>query len=78
LFVPDVDTLAVSREATLFVNFRLPDVTLALRLAAGLQSAAASEKQMLDIVSTGASSNVVDILDAAAIGLRVAHPELVP
>ena len=77
-FVPRADTQAVSQEATFFVNYGLEDVARALRLAAGLNSATALDKQLLNLQKTGASASVVDILDAAAVAGYIGYPERLP
>lgn len=74
---PRPPTAAVSRTTTYFVNYRLSDVGKALRIAAGLEAATNSDRQVLDVVG-GASASVVDVLDATALGRYVTHPELLP
>jgi hypothetical protein len=78
MYVASVSTQTASREATLFVNYRLPDVLRALRLAAGFGAASPTDKTILNVVTTGGSATVLDVLDAAAVARMVAHPELLP
>jgi hypothetical protein len=77
-FVPGAATQAVSHEATFFVNYGLADVARALRLAAGLDPATTSDRQLLNVQNTGPSASVVDVLDAAALAGFIGHPERLP
>lgn len=77
-YLPVENTRAISREATYFVNYRLPDVALALRLAAGLTAATPLQVQILNADKAAPSATVVDVLDAAVIAGDVGHPERLP
>jgi hypothetical protein len=78
MYIASVSTQSVSREATLFVNYRLPDVLKALRLAAGFDTASATDLQLLNAEKAGASLTVVDVLDASGMAADIAHPERLP
>jgi hypothetical protein len=70
---PDsVATLGVSREVSAFIGYSLSNAALALRIAAGLHIASATEKQVLDLVP--GTPSVIDILDAVAVANRAMHP----
>jgi electron transfer flavoprotein alpha/beta subunit len=71
-------TLAVSREITAFRYYSLRDIAAALRIAAGLRTATPVEVQWLNLATDAPSTSVLDILDAAAVAMKAAHPELVP
>ncbi len=71
-------TLAVSREVTLYKNYATRNAASVLRIAAGLTTPTPLEMQFYNLVTSGASATVVDIMDAAAVAQLAAHPERVP
>ncbi|HEY3265385.1 MAG TPA: hypothetical protein VGM37_00550 [Armatimonadota bacterium] len=71
-------TQASSRQISAWLGYSIADAADVLRIAAGLDSATARDKEIYNLVTTGSSAAVLDVADACRVAIYVIHPEWLP